>query len=331
MSYFAPITARLAGCGHYVPARRVLNREIETRLRLAEGWIEERTGIRARHYAAAEEATSDLAVKAAEDLFARNPGKRADIGTLILATSTPDHLLPPTAPLVAHRLGLTHAGAMDLAGACSGFVQALVLADAYVRAQERPALVIAANVLSRRLDPNDRGSTVLFADAAGAVLLEPSQDPTAGLLAADLDADGTGYGFVSIPAGGTRKPFAQAASPADVLMRMNDGGAMFQRAVDLMVTCAERVLKKGVTSAQELDRFVPHQANARMTAIVARRLGVRPEAMLSSVEDYGNSSAATIPLTLSLVTRAAPLKAGERLLFTAAGAGLTAGAALLRV
>ena len=331
MSYFAPITARLAGCGHYVPARRVLNREIETRLRLAEGWIEERTGIRARHYAAAEEATSDLAVKAAEDLFARNPGKRADIGTLILATSTPDHLLPPTAPLVAHRLGLTHAGAMDLAGACSGFVQALVLADAYVRAQERPALVIAANVLSRRLDPNDRGSTVLFADAAGVVLLEPSQDPTAGLLAADLDADGTGYGFVSIPAGGTRKPFAQAASPADVLMRMSDGGAMFQRAVDLMVTCAERVLKKGATSAQEVDRFVPHQANARMTAIVARRLGVRPEAMLSSVEDYGNSSAATIPLTLSLATRDAPLKAGQRLLFTAAGAGLTAGAALLRV
>jgi 3-oxoacyl-[acyl-carrier-protein] synthase-3 len=331
MSYFAPITTRLAGCGHYVPARRVLNREIEARLRLTGGWIEERTGIRSRHYAAAEEATSDLAVKAAEDLFARNPGKRNGIGLLVLATSTPDHLLPPTAPLVAYRLGLTHTGAMDLAGACSGFVQALVLADGFVRAQERPALVIAANVLSRRLDPNDRGSTVLFADAAGAVLLEPSQDPTAGLMAADLNSEGTGYGFVSIPAGGSRKPFAQASAPNDVLMRMNDGGAMFQRAIELMVGCAEAVLKKSHLAASDISRFVPHQANARMTAVVARRLGVTPEAMLSSVEDYGNSSAATIPLTLSLSTRDRPLKPGEHLLFTAAGAGLTAGAALLRV
>jgi 3-oxoacyl-[acyl-carrier-protein] synthase-3 len=331
MSYFAPITTRLAGCGHYVPARRVLNRDIETRLRLAEGWIEERTGIRARHYAAAEEATSDLAVKAAEDLFARHPGKRTDIGTLILATSTPDHLLPPTAPLVAHRLGLTHTGAMDLAGACSGFVQALVLADGYVRAQERPALVIAANVLSRRIDPNDRGSAVLFADAAGAVLLEPSQDPTAGLLAADLASEGTGYGFVSIAAGGSRKPFAEAASPAEVLMRMNDGGAMFQRAVELMVTCADRALQKAGVTAADVSRFVPHQANGRMTALVARRLAVPEAAILSSVEDYGNSSAATIPLTLSLAVRERPLKPGERLLFTAAGAGLTAGAAVFRV
>jgi 3-oxoacyl-[acyl-carrier-protein] synthase-3 len=331
MSYFAPITSRLAGCGHYVPQRRVLNREIEARLRVAEGWIEERTGIRARHFAAPEEATSDLAVRAAEDLFARNPGKRADIGTLILATSTPDHLLPPTAPLVAQRLGLVHAGAMDLAGACSGFVQALIMADGYVRAQERPALVIAANVLSRRIEPNERGSAVLFADAAGAVLLEPSQDPMSGLLGADLNSDGTGYALVSIAAGGSRKPFAQSTSPGEVLMRMSDGGAMFQRAVDLMVGCAERALQKAGLKATDISRFVPHQANARMTAVVARRLGIEAPNMLSSVEDYGNSSAATIPLTLSLATRDTPLKSGETLLFTAAGAGLTAGAAVLRV
>lgn len=330
MTYLAPITTRIAGCGHYAPALRVPSSDIEKRLGLPAGWIVGRTGIETRRVAAADEATSDLAVKAGEDLFARYPGRRNDIGLLILATSTPDHLLPPTAPLVAHRLGLTHTGAMDLAGACAGFVDALILADGYVRAQERPALVIAANVLSRRTDPADRNSAVLFADAAGAVLLEASQDPTCGLLGVDVTSDGAGYGLVSVAAGGSRKPFSAAASTAETLMRMTDGGALFQRAVDLMVACAERALAAARITPESLTRFIPHQANARMTSIVARRLGIAPDATLSSVAEYGNSSAATIPLTLSMALAATPLRSGEHLLFTAAGAGLTAASAVLR-
>jgi 3-oxoacyl-[acyl-carrier-protein] synthase-3 len=322
--------SRIAGCGHYAPERRVANREIEARLGLAEGWIEQRTGIRARRYAAPQEATSDLAVAAAEDLFARNPAaRRADIGLLLLATSTPDHLLPPCAPLVAQRLGLAGPGAMDLAGACAGFVQALVLADGYVRAHGRPALVVAANVLSRRLDPDDRPSAVLFADAAGAVLLEPTLDPGCGVLGAHLGSDGSLYHLVAIAAGGSRKPFADA-SIDETLMRIADGRTLFHHAVELMVSCAEHALATAGIAAQDITRFVPHQANARMTTIVARRLGIRPEAMLSSVDEFGNSSAATIPLTLSLATRHAPLRNGECLLFTAAGAGLTGGAAVIK-
>ncbi len=295
---------------------------------LEAGWIERRTGIRVRRYADPSQALSDLAVAAGEDLFARYDGPR-DVGLLLLATSTPDHLLPPSAPLVAHRLGLKGAGAVDLAAACAGFVYALTLADAFVRAQGRPALVIAANLLSRRLDPMDRASAVLFSDAAGAVLLTPTDDPGCGLLGVDLASDGAGYGLVHIEAGGSRRPFTQAQDPRETLMRIADGQALYQQAVTMMAASARRALDKAGLGAGEITRFAPHQANGRMTAMVAHQLGIVPNAILSSIEDYGNSSAATIPLTLALANEARPFAKGERLLVTAAGAGLTGGAAVI--
>ena len=320
--------SRLAAFGRYVPDTLVRNAEIEARLGLEAGWIERRTGIRARCYADPSQALSDLAVAAGADLFARYDGSR-DVGLLLLATSTPDHLLPPSAPLVAHRLGLKGAGAVDLAAACAGFVYALTLADAFVRAQGRPALVIAANLLSRRLDPMDRASAVLFSDAAGAVLLTPSDEPGCGLLGVDLTSDGAGYGLVHIEAGGSRKPFSQAQDMRETLMRIADGQALYQQAVTMMTASAKRALDQAGVSASEITRFAPHQANGRMTTMVARQLGVAPEAILSSIEAFGNSSAATIPLTLALANEARPFAAGERLLVTAAGAGLTGGAAVI--
>ncbi len=320
--------SRLSAFGRYAPDRVVRNAEIEARLGLEEGWIERRTGIRARRHADPSQALSDLAVAAGEDLFARHDGPR-DVGLLLLATSTPDHLLPPSAPLVAHRLGLKGAGAVDLAAACAGFVYALVLADGFVRAQGRPAVVISANLLSRRVDPMDRGSAVLFADAAGAVLLTPTQDPGCGLLGVDLASDGAGYGLVHIEAGGSRRPFVEAQDPRETLMRIADGQALYQQAVTMMSASAKRALDKAGVSAGEITRFAPHQANGRMTAQVARKLGIAPQAVLSSIEDHGNSSAATIPLTLALAHEARPFAAGERLLVTAAGAGLTGGAAVI--
>ena len=327
-----PATSRLRAFGCHVPATRVQNGEIETRLGLEAGWIERRTGIRARHYAEPAQALSDLAVAAGEDLFASLPAadaSRPDIGLLLLATSTPDHLLPPTAPLVAHRLGLVGAGATDLAAACAGFVYALVLADGFVRTQRRPALIIAANLLSRRLDPMDRGSVALFADAAGAVLLTPDDDPACGLLGVDLASDGAGYGLVDIEAGGSRKPFRDVRDPRETLMRIADGQALFHKAVTLMTASARRALQAAGLSASDMSRFAPHQANARMTTMVAHQLGIAPEAVLSSIAEHGNSSAATIPLTLALAHRARPFSRGERLLVTAAGAGLTGGAAVI--
>jgi 3-oxoacyl-[acyl-carrier-protein] synthase-3 len=320
--------SQLAAFGHYVPTQSVPNCEIEARLGLEAGWIEQRTGIRQRAYAAAGETLSDLAVGAGEHLFAAS-GEAREAGLLLLATSTPDQLLPPSAPLVAHRLGLTGAGAVDLAGACGGFVYALALADGFVRSQGRPALVIAANVLSRRLNQDDRASAVLFADAAGAVLLKPSERSGQGVLGLDLTSDGAGYGLVDIPAGGSARPFAQVSDPKDVLMRIADGQALFHKAVGMMSASARRAMAHAGITAQEITHFCPHQANGRMTSMVAHQLGIAPEKALSSIADFGNSSAATIPLTLSLAQAQRPFAAGERLLVTAAGAGLTGGAAVI--
>jgi 3-oxoacyl-[acyl-carrier-protein] synthase-3 len=179
-------SSRIAGFGHYVPSRRVENAELETSLGLEPGWIEQRTGIRARHWAGEGDRLSDLAAKAGESALQDAGLDRGDIALTLLATSTPDHLLPPSAPLLAHRLNLINSGAIDLAGACSGFLYALTLADGFVRTQGRPVLVVAANILSRRINPAERASAVLFADAAGAVVLVPSDNPNAGLLGMDL-------------------------------------------------------------------------------------------------------------------------------------------------
>lgn len=320
--------SHIAAFGHFVPAHAVPSSEIEARLKLEAGWIERRTGIRSRHWAAPEEALSDLAVGAGESLFA-GLGEAAEAGLLLLATSTPDQLLPPSAPLVAHRLGLKGAGAVDLAGACGGFVYALALADGFVRQQGKPALVIAANVLSRRLNHQDRASAVLFADAAGAVLLKPCDEPGRGLLGLDLTSDGSGYGLVDIPAGGSRRPFAGVSDPKDVLMRIADGQALFQKAVQMMSAAARRAMAQAGLHADEITRFCSHQANGRMINMVAQQLGIAPEKALSSIAEYGNSSAATIPLTLSLAQAQKPFAKGERLLVTAAGAGLTGGAAVI--
>ncbi|NRP70008.1 Acetoacetyl CoA synthase NphT7 [Ensifer psoraleae] len=216
-------SSRLAGFGHSVPARRVENAEIETRLGLEPGWIERRTGIRARRWVEDGDTLSALAAKAGEAALQDSGVSRGDVALTLLATSTPDHLLPPSAPLLAHRLGLAKSGAIDLAGACSGFLYALTLADGFVRAQGKPVLVVAANILSRRINPAERASAVLFADAAGAVVVAPCDDQDKGLLGVDLASDGSGYDLITIPAGGSSRPFASGMAAEDVLMTMRDG------------------------------------------------------------------------------------------------------------
>lgn len=323
--------ARLVGFGHHVPGRRVENAEIEADLGLESGWIEGRTGIRRRFWAEPGDTLSGLAVRAGDMALNAAGLARGDIGLLLLATSTPDHLLPPTGPLVAHRLGLTNAGGVDLAGACAGFIYALAFADGFVRLHDRPALVIAANILSRRINPAERASAILFADAAGAVVLAPSDDPGQGLLAASVAADGGGYGLISIPAGGSSRPFAADLDIAETRMTIPDGRAVFVKAVELMSDCARRALASAGLAAGRVDRFVPHQANARIVNAVGRSLGIGDDRIVRTIADYGNSSAATIPLSLSIAQGHAPFQGGETLLLTAAGAGLTGGALVVRL
>ncbi len=317
--------------GHFAPERRVTSEEIETRLGLTPGWIAKRTGIRERRYAADGEALSDIAVKAGEMALARAGFGRDRVALLILATSTPDHLLPPTAPLVAHRLGLNGAGAIDMAGACSGFLHALTFADSFARTHNAPVLVIAANILSRRTNPNDRSSAVLFGDAAGAALIAPSERKNTGVLGVKLASDGSAYDLIQIPAGGSRKPFSASLEAEDTLMLIRDGRAVFSKAVDMMASSAAAALTSAGLALNDITACIPHQANSRIIDAVQHRLGLPDDKMLSSVALYGNSSAATIPLTLSLHAETRAINAGDKLLLCAAGAGLTGGAVVYGV
>ncbi len=318
--------SRIAGFGHYAPERRIENAEIESQLGLEPGWIERRTGIRSRRWAREGELLTDLAAHAGLAALVNAQMDRSDIALTILATSTPDHLLPPSAPLLAHRLGLANSGAIDLAGACSGFIYALTLADGFVRSQGRPVLVVAANILSRRINPAERASAVLFADAAGAILLSPSTNQNEGLLGVDLASDGSRYDLISIPAGGSKRPFATGTAAEECLMTMRDGREMFARAVQMMTRCARQALRDAKLEPSDVSRLIPHQANARIFDVVGDNLGIDADRIVRTIAEYGNSSAATIPLSLSLAHRARPFVAGERLLLTAAGAGLTGGA-----
>jgi 3-oxoacyl-[acyl-carrier-protein] synthase-3 len=297
---------------------------------VADGWIFKRTGIRERRWAAPENAVSEFAVRAA-DMALRQAGvPRARIGLTLLATSTPDHLLPPTAPLLAHRLGLTGSGAVDLTGACAGFLYAFVLAEAFVRATRNAALVVAANILSRRIDMDDRTTAALFADGAGAVVLAPSDRPDAGLIASSLSSDGEAYGLIQVPAGDHRLPFGLHTCACQTRIQIRDGRGVFVRAVAMMVASCRAVLDKAALPSASITHFVPHQANVRIIEAVANRLSLTPAQVLSTVAEFGNSSAATIPLSLSWSSARRAYRRGDTMLLAAAGAGMTGGAAIYR-
>jgi 3-oxoacyl-[acyl-carrier-protein] synthase III len=323
--------AQVLGLGHHVPQRKVLNTELEANLGLEAGWIEQRTGIASRFWALPDDTLSDLAVHAGMMALENADMKRSDIGLLVVATSTPDHLLPPCAPLVAHRLGLGLAGAVDLAGACAGFIHALSYADGFVRLHGKPALVIAANILSRRINPSERASAILFADAAGAVLLGPSNNIDQGICGIALMSDGSGYDLIKIPGGGSNRPFNTEMDVGETLMTITSGREVFTKAVDMMSACAWQALEAARLTPARIDRFIPHQANIRIMNAVRKNLGVDKDKMVSTIATYGNSSAATIALSLSLANDRKRLEAGEKLLLAAAGAGLTGGALVFGV
>lgn len=320
----------ILGLGHHAPVHRVANAEIEARLGLTDGWIVRRTGIEARRYAAPGEALSDIAIKAGDMALANAGIQRRDVALLLLATSTPDHLLPPTAPLVAHKLGMTSAGGIDMAGACAGFIYALSMANGFAITQQAPVLVVAANILSRRINASDRNTSILFADAAGAMLIGPASRKDCGILGTHLTTDGSAYDMIQIPGGGSRKPYSTLQDASETLMVIGNGQAVFAKAVAMMTSSAQMALTRAGLSAADVGHFVPHQANARMMAAVAEQLKIPLGRMRSTIAEFGNSSAATIPFTLSLVADQRLLTRGDIVLMTAAGAGLTGGATVLR-
>lgn len=320
----------IAGTGYYVPEKRLTNADLEASLELPEGWIEKRTGVRERRFAADDQAVSDLAFLAA-DMALTNAGiDGADVGLVLLATSTPDHLLPPTAPLLAHKIG-SNGAAMDLAAACTGFVYALSLADSFVRIHGVNAVVVGANVLSRRINLKDRASSILFGDAAGAVVLTPGNDGNSGLLGASLSSQGQHYDLIKIPAGGSRQPFGPDTASEDRFIQLSDGGAAFSAAINSMTETSRAVLQKTGLTPDDINWWIPHQANRRIIEAAGKKIGIRPERCVFTIDQFGNSSAGTIPLTLARHWESGQIKRGDRILMTGVGAGFTEGSIIYQI
>jgi 3-oxoacyl-[acyl-carrier-protein] synthase-3 len=320
---------RIAGTGAAIPQTVVSNDAVEGRLGLEHGWIERRTGIRQRPVALPEEATSDLATRAAAQALEASGIDPKTIGLVLLATSTPDHLLPPTAPLVAHRLGCRGAGAIDLAGACSGFLYALTLANAHGQNTKTNTLVIGANILTRRVNERDPATAALFSDGAGAVVLAPCEPSS--FLGTYLSSDGSLYDVIGIQAGGSREPVtAEALAEGRQLMTIRNGSALFKHGVHAMVNAGRAAIENAGLTMDAVDWWIPHQANARMIRETGSLLGISAERAISVVETAGNSSAATIPIALAHAAQSGQLRQGQIVLLTAAGAGIIYAGVVLR-
>jgi 3-oxoacyl-[acyl-carrier-protein] synthase-3 len=322
------LVSRLVGTGSGLPERVVTNADLVAELaardvETSDEWIVTRTGIHQRRLAEAGVGTTDLAERAARAALAA-AGLAADsIDLIIVATSTPDQVFPSTACAVQARLGAAGAAAFDVQAACSGFVYAVAVADALIRGgAHRRALVIGAEVFSRLLDWSDRGTCVLFGDGAGAVILEAATAP--GILACRMHADGA-RGDILAVAGHLN----QGAAVGDPFLRM-DGKAVFKLAVDVLESSAREVLALADMDPSQVDWLIPHQANVRILAATAKRLGLAPDRVVVTVDRHGNTSAASIPLALDTARADGRVRAGQHLLLQGVGGGFTWGSVLLR-
>ncbi|WP_428415504.1 beta-ketoacyl-ACP synthase III [Methylibium sp.] len=322
-----PRYARITGTGSYLPPRRLTNAQLAAELaqsgvETSDEWIVERTGIRARHFAAADMACSDLAVEAARHALEAAGRQAGEIDLIIVATSTPDMIFPSTACIVQHKLGAAGCPAFDLQAVCSGFVYALAVADSMIRTgAANRALVIGSEVFSRILDFKDRTTCVLFGDGAGAVVLEASDTP--GILATELHADGSHVGILCVP--GT---VAGGHVTGDPLLKM-DGQAVFKLAVRVLDEAARAVLAKAGRQESDVDWLIPHQANIRIMQGTAKKLKLPLEKLVVTVDEHGNTSAASVPLALDHAVRRGQVKPGDTVMLEGVGGGFTWGAVLL--
>ena len=321
--------SRISGTGSYLPPHRLSNADLVRELALkgvdtSDEWIVERTGIRARHFAAADVGCSDLALHAATSALQAAGVQAAAIDLIIVATSTPDMIFPSTACILQHKLGASGGAAFDVQAVCSGFVYALSIADSMIQTgAASKALVVGSEIFSRLLDFTDRTTCVLFGDGAGAVVLEASDTP--GILATDLHADGKHVDILCVP--GSVSGGQVVGSP---LLRM-DGQAVFKLAVGVLEASARTVLAKADKSASELDWLIPHQANIRIMQSTAKRLKLGMEHVMVTVDQHGNTSAASIPLALDAGVRSGNIRPGQLVMLEGVGGGFTWGSVLLNL
>jgi 3-oxoacyl-[acyl-carrier-protein] synthase-3 len=329
--------SRITGTGSYLPPRRLSNADLVAELAAlgvesSDDWIVERTGIKARHFAAPDVMSSDLAFEACKNALLAADRKPQDIDLIIVATSTPDMVFPSTACILQHKLAQINEDAADIAGAaafdvqavCTGFIYALTVADAMIRAGNATrALVVGSEIFSRLLDFKDRTTCVLFGDGAGAVVLEASETP--GILSTDIHANGKHVGILCVPG-----HVSNGNVLGDPLLKM-DGQAVFKLAVGLLEDAAHAVLNKAGVQEFEIDWLIPHQANIRIIQSTAKKLKLSMDKVVLTVQDHGNTSAASIPLALDKAVRAGQVKPNQTLMLEGVGGGFTWGAVLLKL
>ena len=316
------IYSRITGTGSYLPERVMTNAEFAARLDTTDAWIRERTGIERRHIAEKSQGSSDLALQASQRAL-RSAGISADqLDLIVVATSTPDYVFPSTACLLQAKLGTKGSAAFDVQAVCSGFVYGLATADSFIKNKmARNALVVGAEVFSRILDWNDRGTCVLFGDGAGAVVLAAAERP--GIHASVLRADGSHAGMLSVP--GNVCGGAIVGSP---FLQMN-GQAVFKFAVRVLEESARETAAAADMKLEDIDWLIPHQANVRILDATARKLGLPAEKLVVTVDHHGNTSAASVPLALDEYVRAGRIKPGQRLLLQGVGGGFTWGSSVV--
>jgi len=324
--------AKISALGCYVPPRVLTNQDLEKMVDTNDRWIVDRTGIRERHIADAGVATSDMAIEAARCALAQRGVAASDVNAIIVCTVTPDMFFPSTACLVQNALGARGAWGFDLVAACSGFVYGLTTAAHLVGAgTHKKVLVIGSDTMSRIIDYQDRATCVLFGDAAGAMLIEPTDGEEGwGFIDFLGEVDGSGGDFLKMPAGGSRMPSSHETVEQRLHYVHQDGSQVFKYAVRKMYEVCDELLKRNGLTIQDVAILIPHQANGRIIGAAADRLGLAPEQVLINIDRYGNTVAATIPLATRDAIEQGRLKRGDLVVFAAVGAGYTVGASLWR-
>lgn len=319
------VYSRIIATGHYLPTCIKTNHDLTLEIETSDEWIQTRTGIKQRHVAAPEEKTSDLALKAAQAALEEAHLQPNDIDLIIVATSTPDQVFPSTATILQYKLGVTNGcPAFDVQAVCSGFVYALNTADLYVKSgQAKRALVVGAEIFTRILDWQDRGTCVLFGDGAGAVILEASEE--AGILSSHLHADGRYHDILAVPGW-----VAHGEITGRPLLTM-EGSAVFKFAVKALADVAFETLEKANLTVENIDWYVAHQANVRILQATAKRIGIQPEKVVTTVSEHANTSAASVPLALDVARKDGRIQKDQIVLLEGVGGGFTWGAVLVKM
>jgi len=326
-----PARVKISALGTYVPPRILSNADLEKMVETSNDWILERTGIRERHLVDKGVATSDLAIEAAKNALAQRGLLPTDVEAILVATVTPDMLFPSTACLVQHKLGAKGAWGFDLSAACSAFLYALQTGAQYVSTgMHKRVLVIGSDVMSSIIDYTDRATCVIFGDGAGAVILEPTEEDSLGLIDYIHEIDGSGACSLYMPGGGSLHPSTLETVDKKMHYVHQDGQAVFKFAVRKQTELCEKLLERNGLKGSDIDAFIPHQANRRIIMATADRLDLRPESIIVNIDRYGNTTAATIPLAMETARQEGKLKKGSLVLLASVGAGFTVGATLLR-